>query len=123
MADDPASAPAMTKRRARSGTGDVLSRRALNRALLARQHLLRRANQPALATIHHLAGMQAQNPLDPYYALWSRLDDFQPAALAALLTGRQVVRVPLLRTTIHLVTADDCLTMRPLVQRLMERVF
>jgi hypothetical protein len=34
-----------------------------------------------------------------------------------------VVRAALLRTTIHLVTAEDCLAMRPVVQHILERVF
>ncbi|MDQ3695922.1 MAG: winged helix DNA-binding domain-containing protein [Chloroflexota bacterium] len=115
-------APGAAKR-ARRGTGDVLSQRALNRATLARQLLFAREKRPAIEVIQHLAGMQAQNPLDPYYALWSRLEAFQPAELAALLTGRQAVRTALLRTTIHLVTAGDCLAMRPMVQHILERVF
>src|SRR6266511_1534711 len=36
--------------------------------------------------------------------------------------GRRVVRAPLLRTTLHLVTAGDCLWMRPLLQPMLERV-
>jgi hypothetical protein len=102
---------------------DVLSQRALNRATLARQMMLRRTRLPALDAVVHLAGLQAQNPLDPYFALWSRLDDFQPAELAELLTERQVVRAALMRTTIHLVSAEDCLVFRPVVQHILERVF
>jgi winged helix DNA-binding protein len=103
-------------------SADVLTQRALNRALLHRQLLLSRvpaaADRPGqvLATVEHLAGLQAQAPFPPYYGLWSRLDGFRPADLAGLLTGRQVVRIALMRGTIHLVSARDCLLLRPLVQ-------
>jgi hypothetical protein len=40
----------------------ILTRRALNRALLARQHLLVRADLPVYAAVEHLFGLQAQAP-------------------------------------------------------------
>ena len=110
--------------------GQVLSRQALNRALLERQMLLRRAPVPGSAAgraervteaVEHLVGLQAQAPFPPYYGLWSRLGDFRPDELAGLLTGRQVVRIALMRGTIHLVSARDCLTLRPLVQPVLDR--
>ena len=102
-------------------TGAVLSRRALNRATLERQLLLRRWELPAVAAIERLAGMQAQTPHSWYTGLWTRLEGFRPACVADLLTGRQVVRIALMRSTIHLVTAADCLALRPLVQPVIER--
>jgi hypothetical protein len=108
---------------------DTLNLRALNRALLARQMLLRPAPLPAgpgraeavIGMVEHLAGLQAQAPFPPYFGLWSRLSGFQPADLAELLVGRQVVRIALMRSTIHLVSARDCLTFRPLVQPVLDR--
>ncbi|WP_164821776.1 DNA glycosylase AlkZ-like family protein, partial [Paenibacillus koleovorans] len=99
----------------------VLSRRALNRALLARQLLLDRSTMSPLAAVERLAGLQAQAPLPPYYALWTRLAGFQPDALAQLLLDRRVVRIALMRSTIHLVSARDCLALRPLIQPVLDR--
>jgi hypothetical protein len=115
---------------ARQGIGltpapvETLTRRRLNRALLERQLLLRRVSVAVEAAIERLVGIQAQAPRAPYVALWSRLEGFQPDALADLLVSRRVVRaLVLLRTTIHLVTADDALAMRPVLQPVAERGF
>lgn len=98
----------------------VLDNRALNRALLARQLLDRRHTMPAYEAVEHLCGLQAQEPHEPYYGLWSRLDGFQPAELVELLESRRLVRTLLMRRTIHLVTADDCLRLRGLHQPMLE---
>lgn len=90
----------------------VLGTRALNRATLARQFLLDRTTAPVLDVIAHLGGVQAQEPQEPFTGLWSRVRDFRPADLDALLTGRQAVRTHLMRRTVHLVTADDALAWR-----------
>ena len=99
----------------------VLSTRALNRALLARQLLLGRVTVPALKVIERLVGLQAQTPESPYYALWARLQGFHPDQLASLLQRRKVVRLALMRSTIHLVSARDCLALRPVLQPVQER--
>ncbi len=99
----------------------VLDRRSLNRALLARQHLLTRATMPPEALIEHLVGMQAQEPLDPYTALWSRLGSFEPGDLATRLMDRRVVRLGLMRTTLHLATADDALELAPVFAPVLAR--
>ena len=101
-------------------TEPVLSRRALNRATLGRQLLLERVPMDPAAAVEHLVGLQAQNPLDPYAALWSRLDGFTPGPLGDLLESRALVRIVVMRGTIHLVTADDALVLRPLVQPVLD---
>ena len=88
---------------------EVLSPRALNRALLARQLLLSRVELPAIEAVEHLVGLQAQVPANPYTALWSRLDGFQAEELSRALEERRVVRISVMRATIHLVSAADCL--------------
>ena len=101
-------------------SADLLTDRALNRATLSRQLLLSRADLPVLEAVEHLVGLQAQIPLNPYTALWTRLEGFRPEALAGLLETRKVVRTAVMRSTIHLVTADDCLLLRPLMQPVLD---
>ena len=108
----------------------MLSQRALNRALLGRQLLLDRVDLPAeasrrraavIATIERLIGLQAQAPFPPYFGLWSRLGGFRPDDLATLITDRGVVRIAVMRGTIHVVSAPDCLPLRRLVQPVLDR--
>jgi hypothetical protein len=99
----------------------LLDRLTLNRALLARQHLLERSDLAVPAMVEHLVGMQAQLPEDPYLGLWSRIDDFDPEALSTLIAERKAVRIALMRSTIHLVTAADAPALRALTQEVLER--
>jgi hypothetical protein len=99
----------------------VLDRRALNRALLARQLLLEQSTGSVSATLERLVGMQAQAPNLPYVGLWSRLVDFRPEQLSHLVETRRAVRTSLMRNTIHLVTTRDALGLKPLFQPLHER--
>ena len=105
----------------RVGSGGVLGLRALNRATLERQMLLRRGTLSAEEAIEHLVGMQAQAPNPPYVGLWTRLEGFHPDQLARLILERRAVRVALMRNTVHLVSARDCLKLRPLVQPVIDR--
>ncbi len=100
---------------------EVLGNRALGRALLARQHLLEPAELTPEQLIGHLVGLQAQAADPPYYGLWSRLRAFAPEQLSALVEQRAVVRIGLQRGTIHLVGAEDCLTLRPLLQPVLDQ--
>jgi hypothetical protein len=93
---------------------DGLTQRGLNRATLARQYLLERAPARAIDAIEHLGGMQSQAPLAPYVGLWTRLQDFAADELSALTAEHQVVRLHLMRNTVHLVSARDALDWRAL---------
>jgi hypothetical protein len=97
-----------------------VSDRVLNRTTLARQGLLARSADDAEALVTRLVGLQAQEPQDPYVALWSRIDRFDPAAVTDGLSARRLVRIVVLRGTIHLVTADDALGLRPLMQPVLD---
>ncbi|MEU4313179.1 winged helix DNA-binding domain-containing protein [Nocardia sp. NPDC024068] len=99
----------------------VLSRRALNRATLERQLLLRRSDLPVADAVEHLVGIQAQTPHSWYVGLWSRLAGFVPGRAADLLTDRALIRVALMRSTIHLVTPRDARALRPLIQPVLDR--
>jgi len=98
-----------------------LDRRALNRALLERQMLACPEALPVAEAVERLVGVHAQLPNAPYVALWSRLDGFAPADLADLISARKLVRVALMRSTIHLVTVRDCGELRPAVQQALDK--
>lgn len=101
--------------------GPLLDRRSLNRATLERQLLLRRWQLPVPAVVERLVGLQAQTPHSWYVGLWSRLVDLRPEPVGELLAGRQLVRIALLRATIHLVTPADCGRLRPLLATVLHR--
>lgn len=104
-----------------TGSGKVLSRRVLNRSFLRRQLLDARTRLGVEGVLEHLVGLQAQQPIPPYFGLWSRMEEFVPDDLAELMAGRKAVRASLMRCTVHLVTADDCLRLRHVMGPVIER--
>ncbi|NVJ03126.1 winged helix DNA-binding domain-containing protein [Myxococcus sp. AM009] len=113
--------PVRASSRRRSPPAQVLGQRALNRALLQRQWLLQRSRAGVGEALEHLVGLQAQATHPPYGGLWTRLEGFQQEALTRLITERQVVRAGMMRGTLHLVTARDCLALRPVLQPALDR--
>ncbi|MFD3825928.1 winged helix DNA-binding domain-containing protein [Streptomyces sp. NPDC058625] len=97
------------------------SLRALNRATLSRQLLLDRVGRTPLDVMERLVGLQAQDPEPPYIGLWNRLPGFRQDDLTVLLEERRVVRSTLYRGTQHLVTAEDYLWIRPVLQPMLDR--
>jgi hypothetical protein len=85
----------------------VLSLRELNRAMLARQMLLKREKLAIVPAIERLAALQAQWAPSPYIALWSRVQGFERAALWDAIQSARVIRARLMRGTLHLVSARD----------------
>ncbi|MFW0797756.1 winged helix DNA-binding domain-containing protein [Gordonia sp. CPCC 205515] len=99
---------------------DQITLRQWNRTLLHRQHLLRRVDEDAIEVLDRCVGLQAQDPKAPFYGLWSRITEFRPAELDALLTEREVVRIALLRGTVFLVDGEDARWMRPAAQPVLD---
>ena len=99
-----------------SATGEPLTLRQLNRATLARQMLLERADVPVLSAVQTLCGIQAQEARPPFVGLWSRVAGFQRDDLHSLLHKRMVVRATFLRATLHLLTAHDYIAFRAAIQ-------
>ena len=85
-----------------------------------RQLLLDRSPLPALTLFQRLS-LQAQLANPPYIGLWTRLRNFRQVDLTSLLEQRQVMRATMMRSTLHLMTADDYLLLRPLLQPALTR--
>ena len=94
----------------------VLTLRELNRTLLARQLLLRRARVSVPAAVERVGALQAQWPPSPYIALWSRLEDFRRERLLRAIERRHVVKATLMRVTLHHVSARDYLAYAGVMQ-------
>lgn len=85
----------------------TLTPRALNRATLARQLLLRREPIGVVEALGRVFALQAQEAPSPYLALWNRVDGFDASALDLAFAAQDVVKAQLQRITLHAVTAED----------------
>jgi hypothetical protein len=88
-------------------TAPVLSQRALNRALLARQLLLERSPLDIEAAVEQVGGLQTQYAPSGYVGLWTRLARFERGDFTTALEERVVVQGTLMRATIHIVAARE----------------
>ncbi len=93
-----------------------LTNRELNRATLARQLLLDRADVGAVEAVRRLAGMQAQEPKHPFTGLWTRVAGFRAEQLRDPLLAREIVRATLMRSTLHVMTTADYAAVRMALQ-------
>jgi hypothetical protein len=85
----------------------VLTPRALNRALLARQLLLERRPLSPSRAAEQVGGLQTQYAPSGYVGLWTRTSGFERNALTRALERRTVVQASLMRDTIHMVSARE----------------
>ena len=76
---------------------------------------------PALPMVEHLIGLQGQESLPPYLSLAARLHDFDPAELSGLIERREAVRMLTMRGTVHVLSGDDALALRPWVQPALDQ--
>ncbi len=100
---------------------DKLSVRQLNRATLARQILLERESVTVPEAITRLCGLQSQEPRPPFIGLWARLYPFHIGDLTEALHSRQVVRAPMMRGTLHIVTTPDFVAFRSVLQPMLSQ--
>jgi hypothetical protein len=94
----------------------VLTRRELNRALLARQSLLERRSVSLPRAVEQMGGVQAQYAPSTYIGLWSRVDGLEREAVTRALERRTLVQATLLRNTIHVVSRRDYWPLRLAIQ-------
>jgi hypothetical protein len=85
----------------------TLSERQLNRALLARQLLLERADLPVPRALERICGLQTQYAPSAYLGTWTRLANFERSTLTTALERSGVVQATLMRMTIHMVSRRD----------------
>lgn len=89
------------------GAERVLSQRELNRAVLARQLLLRRGPMPLPRAVERVAGIQAQYAPSTYVGLWSRVEGLRREQVDRALERRTLIQGTLMRATIHVVSRAD----------------
>jgi hypothetical protein len=85
----------------------ALTLRELNRALLARQFLLKRQKLDVVDAVERLACLQGQWAPSPYVALWSRLAGFERERLTRSIDRGEILKATLMRATLHLVSARE----------------
>jgi len=85
----------------------LLTERALNRALLARQLLLERVSLSVPEALSRLGGIQNQYAPNAYIRLWSCLVSFDRDELTRAYEDASVVQGTLMRGTIHTVARGD----------------
>ncbi|MFL6155421.1 MAG: winged helix DNA-binding domain-containing protein [Marmoricola sp.] len=102
----------------------TISTRTLTRTLWQRLQLVpgHRTTTGVSATVEHVIGLQAQDNLPPYLSLAARVDGFVPADLSDLLESRALVRMLTMRGTVHVLSGDDALALRPWVQPALDRI-
>lgn len=71
--------------------------------------------------VEHLVGLQAQTTHSWYVGLWNRIEGVTTEQVSALLESRELVRLALMRSTIHLVTARDAALLRPTLAPMLAR--
>ena len=90
-----------------AGSQRVLTERALNRAVLARQLLLERAKLPLARAAERVGCLQTQYAPSAYIGFWSRLEGFEREQLTRALERRSVVQAMMMRNTIHVASSRD----------------
>ena len=71
--------------------------------------------------VEHLVGLQAQDNQPPYLGLAARLETFDPYDVTRGLEDRSLVRLLTMRSTVHLLVADDALMLRRFTRPIHER--
>ncbi len=85
----------------------TLTERELNRAVLARQLLLERADLSIPRAVERVGGVQTQYAPSGYVGLWSRIAGFERQRYTEELERRRIVQATLMRSTIHTVSRRD----------------
>ena len=101
----------------------ILTTRALNRALLARQLLLERSRMSLTDALEQVGGLQTQYAPAGYIGLWSRLAQFERPMLTQALEERRAIQATMMRATIHVVSAADYWPMTAGVRRVRREWF
>ena len=88
-----------------NGSGRVLGTHALNRALLEGRCCCAAASSLPSTLSSVWSACRRRPPIRLTSGLWTRLEDFESGELSGLIFDRRAVRAPLMRSTIHLVSA------------------